>query len=53
MTTPGPLQDLGGGRYRIALTAGTQAGSDTWRVVVDDGQKPVALQPDPVITVGP
>lgn len=52
-STPGPVQDLGNGRFRIPLTAGLLAGVDTWRVWVDDGVSPVALQPDPVLTVGP
>ena len=50
---PGPVQDLGNGRFRIPLTAGVLVGQDTWRVWVDDGVSPVALQPDPVLTVGP
>jgi uncharacterized Ntn-hydrolase superfamily protein len=52
-STPGPVQDLGGGRFAIPLTAGVLPGVDTWRVWVDDGISPVALQPDPVLTVGP
>lgn len=52
-STPGPVQDLGGGRFRIPVTAGVVPGTDTWRVWVDDGISPVALQPDPVLTVGP
>jgi uncharacterized Ntn-hydrolase superfamily protein len=51
--TPGAVQHLGGGRFAIPLTAGVLAGVDTWRVWVDDGIAPVALQPDPVLTVGP
>ena len=53
VSTPGPVQDLGNGRFRIPLTAGVLAGQDTWRVWVDDGVSEVALQPDPVLTVGP
>lgn len=53
VSVPGAVVDLGGGRFQIPLTAGTSGGIDTWRVWVDDGVAPVALQPDAVLTVGP
>jgi len=48
----GPIVPLGGGRYEFTLTAGTLVGRDRYRIVVDDGQGPVALQPSIYIKVG-
>ncbi len=47
----GPVQSLGNGQYRVVLTAGSTPGVDRLRVTVDDGQRPVSLMPDPMLTL--
>ena len=39
----------GDGTFSVALTAGTQAGTDRFRIIVDDGIRPVSLAPDPAL----
>lgn len=43
----GAVTDLGGGMFSVALTAGTQAGTDRFTVTADDGVRPVVLMPRP------
>jgi hypothetical protein len=43
----GAVTNNGDGTYSVALTAGTQAGVDRFRVTVDDGVRPVILMPEP------
>ena len=43
----GTITDNGDGTIDVALTAGTDAGVDRFRVVVDDGTRPVTLTPEP------
>jgi len=52
-TTPSPILHLGGNRWGFALRAGTTAGTDRWQVWADDAQRPVLLQPDVTVEVGP
>lgn len=44
-TSVGPVTDNGDGTYSFRVTAGTDTGIDVWRVIVDDGVRPVHLQP--------
>jgi hypothetical protein len=50
-TAIGPVNDLGGGRYSVDVTAGMAIGVDTFNIVVDDGQRPVTLMPAPRVEV--
>jgi hypothetical protein len=47
----GTVQSLGNGQYRVVLTAGNVGGVDRFRVMADDGQRPVFLMPDPALTI--
>lgn len=47
----GPVVDLGGGKYSIVLTAGSTPGVDEFRIVADDGSRPVTLTPDPSLSL--
>lgn len=42
----GAIVDEGDGVFTVTLTAGTEAGTDRFRVVADDGIRPVTLTPD-------
>ena len=53
VTVPGTPIDHGDGTYTIPIVAGTQPGSDLWRVTVDDGFGTVVLRPDVAVTVDP
>jgi uncharacterized Ntn-hydrolase superfamily protein len=53
VTTPGAVKHLGGNRWAFSVQAGTTAGTDRWQVWVDDGVRPVLLQPDVVVEVLP
>ena len=39
------------GSYTAPITAGTESGTDVFRIVVDDGIRPVTIAPDPRIEV--
>jgi hypothetical protein len=45
--------DLGNGNYSCVLTAGKTTGTDVFRVVADDGIRPVTLFPLPTLDVVP
>lgn len=47
----GPVQDLGNGSYKVAVTAGTAKGLDVFRVTVNDGKGPVLLYPFPKLPI--
>ncbi len=49
-TSGSTFEPLGGGRYRVSLTPLRQ-GTDTMRIVVDAGARPVTLMPMPAIRV--
>jgi hypothetical protein len=49
----GPLEDLGGGLYRLTYRAGTQAGVDRLRFTVGTTGQPVTLQPDLELPIDP
>ncbi len=49
----GTVVDLGNGTYEVALTAGTTAGRDVFRVVVGDPLGPVTLYPHATLSVRP
>lgn len=51
VTTPSAIVDRGNGSYTFTLRAGTSAGADQWRIVVNDGVSPVRLHPDLVLRV--
>ncbi|MEM7309293.1 MAG: DUF1028 domain-containing protein [Planctomycetota bacterium] len=53
LTTVGAVTDNGDGTYSFAVTAGTTAGTETLRIVVDDGGGPVTLQPDLTVELDP
>lgn len=55
VTTASDVIDLGGGKYSIELQAGTQTGTDVWRIAVTDliSFTEIALQPDVAIRVDP
>jgi len=45
----GAVEDLGGGVFTVALTAGSVPGIDRFRITADDGLRPVVLMPDPTL----
>jgi len=53
LLTVGPVQDLGGGRYRFRVTAGARVGSARLVVRADDGASVATLVPYPVLRVDP
>ncbi|MCE9594710.1 MAG: DUF1028 domain-containing protein [Planctomycetes bacterium] len=53
VSVPGAFVDHGDGTYDLAIRAGTTPGIDTWRVIVTENGKDVALQPDIVVRVDP
>jgi hypothetical protein len=53
-STIGAVTSLGGGVYRVVITAGNQNANhaiESYRVVVDDGQRPVTLMPAPQLAL--
>ncbi len=52
-STIGALVDEGGGVYTITITAGGVPGLDRFRIIVDDGIRPVTLMPDPALRYYP
>jgi len=50
-TSVGAVTDLGGGVYRVELTATGVVGVDRYDVRVDDGIRPVVLMPRPSVDV--
>jgi len=51
LTTIGAVTNLGGGRYSVDVTAGTETGVDTFNITIDDGERPVTLMPNPRIEI--
>ncbi|MFQ5495249.1 MAG: DUF1028 domain-containing protein, partial [Phycisphaerae bacterium] len=51
LSTIGPSVDHGGGSLSVTLTAGSLAGTDRFRITVDDGTRPVVLMPDPSLAL--
>jgi hypothetical protein len=49
--TIGSVTNHGDGTYSIPLTAGMATGTDSFKIVVDDGIRPVTLMPPPALTV--
>ena len=45
----GPVADLGGGRFRVQLTAGVSEGVDTFRIKVSEGGDSIRLIPQPTL----
>lgn len=53
VTTPSAITDHGDGTYSFRVRASAGAGTDRWRITVNDGVGPVTLQPDVVLRVDP
>ncbi|MCC7012724.1 MAG: DUF1028 domain-containing protein [Planctomycetes bacterium] len=53
VTAAGPVSDHGDGSYSFSVRAKQGVGTDVWRVMVDDGQGAIALQPDITLRVDP
>jgi hypothetical protein len=53
LSTIGTVAAQGGGIYTVQLTAGAAPGIDRLRITVDDGQRPVVLMPETILTLVP
>lgn len=49
LSTIGNVIDLGKGQYAVELTAAESTGIDRFRIVADDGVRPISLMPDPTL----
>lgn len=50
-TTIGAITDLGGGVFEVTLSGSNEIGTDLFRVVADDGVRPVTLMPSPALEI--
>ena len=51
LTTIGAVVNQGGGVYTVQLTAGASSGLARYRIIADDGIRPVPLMPDPALSL--
>lgn len=52
LTSIGPVLDIGGGQYTVALIPMSGVGTDIFGVTIDDGVQQTVVTPDPELCIG-